>query len=1014
MQRMQNTQCLCTDQKSERLRHALFTKKEVLKLKKHLLGLLAIALLACLLTSSARAQVGYYFGQNKVRYKDFNWAVFRTKHFDVHYYPDEKQAAHDAARMAERGYAYLSKVFKHDLKERVPLILYASLNDFQQTNVVPELLDQGTRGVTESLKNRVVIPLTGSYRDLNHVLVHELVHAFQYDIMFNSEMKSKNFNPPLWFVEGMAEYLSVGMDNITRTWVRDGLLNDKLLTVSQLNGTSDIRVYRLGESLWHYIGETYGKETVGKILKTAVGLGDVDRAIKKDLDIDSKELTRRWHEFARKLTVPPDSTLPSVDQVAEQMTREEGYYHRLNVVPAIDPDGKHVAYVANKDLNEDIYLLSREENGNWNEVRLVEGGASKQFETLRYFESSIGWSRDGQRIAFVSKSGKDDALYVMNPYTKEIQYKFVFKDLSGLQSPTFSPAVDRIAFVGISGGISDLYTVNLDNGELGRLTNDRFAELQPQWSPDGQAIVFVTDRGPQTDEENLLFGSYQLALIHLGSNRVETLTNLQGNATSPQWSPDGREITFVSDHTGISNIYRLSLEDQRITPVTSLRDAVIGITETTPALSRSADGKVMVFSAFHKQSWNLYCLDLTKSSVETTQPPLANNTLDLAKGSGETPSGEQTGLPAIADPNTFYAEYPLVSSDSIETRDYKSKFKLDAISVGGGYDTYWGAVGQAQFLFTDMMGNHTFYLSSALQFTNPLYSDWGLTYLNQGHRVNFGLQAFQSSLLYTAFASYNSLRVLRNIYRGFNAIAAYPFSKFSRIELFGGLTWVDQDVVVETYNFSSLDRETYDIGLYKYAQLGAALVFDNTTYGSLGPTGGSRSRFSAETTLRDFQFTNLIADYRRYFKVGHRTVLAWRALGGASLGGDKQVFGIGGPYTYRGADDNALIGTNFIINNVEYRFPLFPFLPASFDWLSGAAFYDAAAAWGIDAPGYSKVTFQPFTSSGGLRLKDLKSALGIGARMNVGYFLLQFDLAWPTDLQSFGKPVQLFSIGTYF
>jgi len=979
-----------------------------------------LALLILILASSVSAQVGYYFGQNKVLYKDFDWAVFRTEHFDVHYYPEEKQAALDAARMAERGYDYLSAMLDYQIKERIPLLLYASLNDFQQTNVISDLLDQGTRGVTESLKKRVVLPITGSYREFNHVLVHELVHAFQYDIMQNTQFKNSRFNPPLWFVEGMAEYLSVGMDNTTRMWVRDGLLNDKLLTVSQLNNAYDIRVYRLGESLWHYIGETYGKKIVGNIFKSAVNLGDVDQALKKQLGFDSKELTKRWHEYARKSTVPQDSTLQTPEQIAERITHQQGYYHRLNVAPSVSPDGNQIAYVANKNLNEDIFLLSKDESqtavgGKWKNERLLQGGASKRFETLRYFDSSIGWSRDGNRLAFIAKSGKDDALYVMNPHTKKVTQRFVFAQLNGLQSPSFSPWSDEVVFVGIAGGVSDLYIVDLADGKLQRLTDDRFAELHPQWSPDGKAIVFVTDRGEGTDEAKLLFGDYDLALYHLADKKIENLTNLPGNATSPQWSPDGGEIAFVSDHQSIPNIYRLRLADRQITPVTFLRNGIAGITETTPALSWSANGKVMVFSAFQKTNWQLYLMDATKAPVAPAQLASTNTTVALAENNSATASATpKSWLPDIPDPNALYANYQLTSADSIESRQYSSKFKLDAISVGGGYDTYYGGVGQAVFLFTDMLGDHNLYLSTGLQIKSPLHSDFGATYFNQGRRFNYGVQAFQSNLLYTIGATYNAIGYLRNTYRGFNAIAGYPFSRYARVELYGGLTWVDQDVVVDTYGFSSLDRKTTNLALYKYAQVGTALVYDNTIYGPLGPTSGSRSRLSVETTGKDFHFTNYSADHRRYLNIRHRTVLAWRFMGGASVGRDKQLIGIGGPYTYRGADYNDLIGTNYLISNLEYRFPLLPFLPANADFLSAAAFYDAAAAWGVDLPGYSKASFQPFTSADGFRLKDLQSAVGLGARLNLGYFLLQYDVAWPTDLKNFGKPVKQFSIGTFF
>jgi hypothetical protein len=513
-----------------------------------------------------------------------------------------------------------------------------------------------------------------------------------------------------------------------------------------------------------------------------------------------------------------------------------------------------------------------------------------------------------------------------------------------------------------------------------------------------------------------LFGDYDLAIYHLSSNGIELITALSGNVTSPQWSPDGSEIAFVSDYQGIPNIYRLQMADKKMTPITSLKNGVAGITETTPALSWSANGNVMVFSAFQKTNWQLYRLDVTKLPfVEFTQLASTNNTVAFAQEDSATATAAATAagwLPPIPDSNLLYSDYKLAAPDSIEQRGYSSKFKLDAVAVGGGYDTYYGGVGQAIFLFSDMLGNHNLYLSTAMPIKSPLHSDLGVTYFNQGHRLNYGVQAFQSSLLYTIGATFNSVGYLRNTYRGFNGIAAYPFNRFSRVELFAGLTWVDQDVVQEIYLPSRLDRQTFDRGLYKFAQVGGALVFDNTVYGPLGPTSGGRSRFSVETTMNDFQFTNYFADYRRYFNFGHRSVLAWRFMGGASVGRDEQIFGIGGPYTYRGADYEELFGTKFLLSNLEYRFPMLPFLPASFDFLSAAAYYDAAAAW--DIPGYGNETFQPFSSEGGFGLKDLKSALGLGARLNLGYFLLQYDVAWPTDLRNFSKPVKQFSIGTFF
>lgn len=982
-------------------------------------------LVTLLFSTSGRSQIGYGFGQNKVHYKNFDWAIFSTTHFDVYYYSEEAEAAHDAARMAERGYNYLSEVLNHKFKRKIPLILYSSLNDFQQTNVVQGMLGDGTRGVTESLKNRVVLPITGSYREFNHVLVHELVHAFQFDIMSSNSgrMNSQRFNPPLWFVEGMAEYLSNGMDNTTRMWVRDGLTNKSLLSVDQLNNTFDIRVYRIGQALWYYIGETYGKDKIGEILKAAVMSGNIQRALERSIGLDQKALTAAWHKSMEILV--RDNSLDSLESndFAERLTTQKNFYHRMNLIPAVSPDGESIAYIANKNLVDEIFVLSLDENGKYKQDRIIKGGRSKSFESLRFFSSSMNWSRDGKLITFVTKSGKDDALYVVDPFTKKVIHRFIFDELNGLQSPSFSPDNNQIAFVGMRGGRSDLYTYDLRSDHLKKITNDRFAVLHPQWSPNGRYIAYSSDRGEGTDREKLLFGDYDLVLYDILDDDVDILTNLKGNVINPQWSPTGDEIAFISEHTGVPNIFRLNLQTQEISAVTNLKNGVSGITESTPAFSWSANGRVMVFSTFEKMSWQLYRLELEDTGQLLATKYLYPASGDFSSGAMSPLSVEEYAdddslqvalLPPVTEPNNIYEKYELVEPDSIISQKYRSRFRLDGIALGASFGGFFGSSGGGQLLFSDMLGNRNLFVSAGIQFNDILNSDLGVTYFNQSRRLNYGVQLYQIGSAFASFITPDGFGFVREIYRGGNFFAVYPFSRFSRIELSTGATIVDQDQVVDTFNGRDFDRTTRDIGSFTFGQFGMAYVFDNTIYGPLGPLNGSRARFSVEQAVNDLSFTMFFGDYRRYISVNHRSVIAWRVMGGSSIGRDEQFFRIGGPYSYRGSDYGDLIGSKFIVQNLEYRFPLLPFLPPTADFLSGFSFLDAAAAWGVDIPGFVKEEFQPFSTEGGFQLKDLRAAVGVGARLSFGFLTLQYHFAWPTNAKNFGRPINQFSIGTFF
>src|SRR6478735_7236459 len=553
-----------------------------------------------------------YFGRNKVQYTDFDFKVIQTEHFDVYYYDRERTAALDAARIAERSYARLSKVLNHEFRERKPIILYASHSDFLQTNAT-EVSGEGTGGVTDFARNRAVLPFTGSYADFEHVMMHEMAHQFQYDIWSRGRAGAGvatliAIAPPLWFAEGMAEFLSIGpINSETAMWLRDASLEGKVPTIEQMTlDPYEYFPYRFGHALWSYVAERWGDEAVGAILKATLA-GGIEPAFRRTIGLTLDQLSDQWRDAVQKRYLPEIGARAKARAVAEELLTKKRSEGTLHLAPALSPDGSQVAYFSEKNWYfVDLYLA----NGRTGQVkrRILKSGISSAYETYRFINSQANWSPDGKYLAFAAKRGPRDDIVIVdvarNKQVGRIQLK-----LSGVTTPSWSPDGSQLVFTGYDGGISDLFVVDRDGSNLQRLTSDKYADMHPVWSPDGKTIAFATDRGPQADFKTLKWSNFRIALFDLATGTVKVLDHMEsGKNVSPQWAPDGRSIAFVSDRSGVSDIYLYDLGEGQIYQLTDFYTGVQGITPLSPVLSWARDADRLAFVYYEDQKYNVYTI----------------------------------------------------------------------------------------------------------------------------------------------------------------------------------------------------------------------------------------------------------------------------------------------------------------------------------------------------------------------------------------------------------------------
>lgn len=632
-----------------------------------------IAMLGALLIGLPGSGGAQYFGRNKVQYEQFDFHIIKTAHFDLYFYPAESLVTHDAGRMAERWYARHSDSFRHTF-DRKSVVFYADQPDFQQTNVVGDALDEGTGGVTEGLKTRVVMPFTGIYADNDHVLGHELVHVFQYSVAEAGPGGLQRLSAlPLWLIEGMAEYFSLGRDNpLTAMWLRDAAERDKLPTIHQLTTDPRFFPYRYGQALWAYVGGRWGDRAIVDVYRTSLRLG-FEEGIRRVLGVSTDSLSKDWIASTRRAYLPVLEGRTRPNQAGDPILQSDRKSGEMNLAPTVSPDGKLVAFFARRGLFEIELFVADAQSGRV--IKKLAGPTSNShFDAITFISSSGAWSPDNKKFAFIAQVEGNHEIAILDVESANIEQRIRVPGIGAISNIAWSPDGKTVAFSGQKGGLADLYLVDMASSTVRQLTNDRYGDIQPTWSPDGKTIAFSSDRGASTSFETMTFSDLQLCTIDVASGNVTVHPAFpHGKHLNPQYSPDGKSLFFISDWDGFNDIYRLDMSSNAISRVTKLSTGVSGITAISPALTVAPSTGRMLFSVFEDQGYAVYALDSSRTHGELVQPG------QVVASSGILPPGDTPRLatvtPYLRDPLTG-----LATGNDFKITDYHSTFSLDAVS----------------------------------------------------------------------------------------------------------------------------------------------------------------------------------------------------------------------------------------------------------------------------------------------------------------------------------------------
>jgi hypothetical protein len=757
-------------------------------------------------------------------------------------------------------------------------------------------------------------------------------------------------------------------------------------------------------------------------------------------ETDREDLAEQWHQSIREtygIDAPPEDgeegaraerEEPSEDDREVVIGRRNG--GSMNVGPALSPDGTKVAFLSERSrLSIDLYVAEVDTG----EVihRLTRTAVDPHFQSLQFLQSAGTWSPDSRRLAVATVQHGRAVIVVFDVESGDTVDEIRMEQRGEIFQPSWSPDGSRLVYTAQIGGFTDLYLFDFTTRATRRLTSDAFADLQPAWSPDGERLVFVTDRFT-SNLGNLDFGPYRLAVLDMATGDIAALeTGLAGDAVSPQWSRDGQAVLFVSTDTGRPEVYRTdptSTATDRTRRVTSVVTGVSGITPLSPALSTARETERVALSVFREGG---YEIQFREAGAAAPAEAPAGRAGDLAA----LPPASRAQSAVAAE--LSQAREGLPSADQLTTTAYQPSLSLVDVgqSIGGVSSGAFGTYvsGGVSFLFSDLLGNHL--LTTGVN-VNGGAKDIAaqVGYINRNRRWNWGVFAERVPLLSGTVSAGTTVvdgqlvyvettNLDRQTYTSVGAMVAYPFSRALRLEFSGGGQFIgfnreQQQLFFDPFTGQLLAENTEDLGGapgLSLAQASAALVGDSTAFGATGPILGQRFRFEIAPTGGDLTFVSGTADYRQYYMPVRPLTLAARFLHTGRYGGSSEdqrllpLF-LGYSTLVRGYDVDSfepnecvpnatgscpafdrLIGSRIAVVNAEARLPMFGFggnlnygpIPTEL-----FAFFDAGVAWTDD--------LDPQIGNFGDR--EWVKSVGVGARVNVfGYFLAEFNLARPLD-----------------
>jgi hypothetical protein len=909
-------------------------------MKKSLL-FISLFLIACLAQAQNLFPTQELFGKNRIQYRPFKWQVLTSQNFEVYFYEGGQPSATLAIQLAESDFDRITEILGYSPFSRTKIFVYTSTQDLNQSNVGLNLSSEREIKEENLAKSRIEIAYSGSANSFRKDLVKEVSQVFIHDMLYGGSIKESLQNSlllsvPDWFMNGITAYISEGWSTEMDSYMRDAILNKYLRRPSLTSGKESALV---GQSIWNFVAEKYGKDNISNILNLTRIIRNEQTSISSTIGMPYSKFLKEWREY---YTVMAENVNASYVNSNYDLKIAEVKFNSADRVNKfkISPDGAFVAISKNNLGRSSVEVMDLKTKRS---VTIMTSGYKTLNQSIDYNTPLLSWTKGGTLAVIYENQGE----VILNVYTDitekdlsgELASRKILKDFDQVQNFDISDNGTSIVLSAMSKGQNDLFTYDMARGRVNALTNDVYDDLDPQFVGSAGKVIFTSNR--LKDSLDIDKGSYKTLtnkfnlFLHEGKGKQEIIRRLVDNMgiVSKPIVADGNTVYFLSDEKGIKNIYRLTASDSVVVQVSNYRNDVeeFDFSPSTNALiMKTLENNAEVISLKQKadftvknntlytgrniklfgivQNLNLPA-DKTKPTdsqnpAVATEVPVTKPKITLEPGEVDTDNYQFEVGAAVTrkqtEPSIFSPKNDKKNKvekiilakqnrkDNIKIRgpvDYNNPFVVNSTDLDFIIDPLpqrgFGLKGTINM--NDLLENH--HLQGGIFITPNLKNTdlWG-QYSYLAKRVDFSVRFDRRSITEDNESTQKKYRFNKLTFS-----ASYPINTNMRVIFSPSFT---------TNRFLDLNNLTTPDGFANYAGARAEFVFDNTISHGVNQLEGTRARarFDNYTGLNnaDDGFNRFYADIRHYVRFGKGVVVAGRLSGSHSFGNSPKQTVMGG------------------------------------------------------------------------------------------------------------------------